>query len=848
MYARHFSVSNSWNFSIRSGKILFENQIRDRAFFPIKLSESNTLRVKAKGQDLSKFTLKIIDVELFEKIRAPELFKGKLIPKTSTLNFEIPRPGPHLIILKGSQFGLLASLLSEVELNGERIDLVGNFLDFSKNWRIVKEVNLSTSNSLKVRIFGGSESLEVSFLRPIKLPGEFEPSLGSMEILNLSQNSFNNTSTQIEVRANGTTFLPEPATVSVYNNQNQLEDVEVSISGDRLYIKGALKEGINNLQIDALDANRDMLTLEGIYFSGSSELRVYAVDENVAWINDFDAQVFLQGFQLPFEVKASAQNNYAALNNIPKGTVNIVVQSPNGLGGTIADIEQPIHNHVVQVFPTPPLADNSNNEFENGLDGWVTSGDVELVPHEEETTEVANQLQNMSARSVGSDDQEVRNLDLKIYATTPTMKYVEYGKPLVPGYPMDGWLQRRIEVPDGTRMITVKVKSTTPYHSFVLAGALTLVNWAKGEDGWKYYTYQTFDSVKEYKIMVWVHRREGEPPQSVTIDSLTFTGFRIGDVELTDVNNYPLVALSASGQNPYFGGRTLLSGSIRLNWGVNDGVRDVAVEFLQKGVLRAKASLTQSGKDQIASLPANASQMRLFGSGQYYELFELNNAEAAKLNPVNGPYVSARLRVETKAGKVIIQEIEVPGRPGSLLPILVRYGRENRYPDINLNRDELLGGDDWAKRRVAIAIAGLAEASLRVGTTGFRVNDFSNMNGGFFYPHQSHRHGLSVDCKVVGFPNREQAKKGARPGRIAAQNLLALLRAARFEDIEKIGKIYVSYRKADPATNFPGDEFYRTINGQIVHGRQATSLLVADVTGGHIDHFHIEFKPNLLED
>jgi hypothetical protein len=88
------------------------------------------------------------------------------------------------------------------------------------------------------------------------------------------------------------------------------------------------------------------------------------------------------------------------------------------------------------------------------------------------------------------------------------------------------------------------------------------------------------------------------------------------------------------------------------------------------------------------------------------------------------------------------------------------------------------GGDSWALPSVAAFAAGVRRD----------VNDFSNMNGGFFPPHGPHRKGLDIDGDYSGYCNRDGA---------AAVRMLEYLRQYG----RKIDKVFVAYdvTPCDPA-------------------------------------------------
>jgi len=119
----------------------------------------------------------------------------------------------------------------------------------------------------------------------------------------------------------------------------------------------------------------------------------------------------------------------------------------------------------------------------------------------------------------------------------------------------------------------------------------------------------------------------------------------------------------------------------------------------------------------------------------------------------------------------------------------------------------------------------------------------SNMNGGRFYPHASHRQGVDADGFFKGYykPSECTVENGAElchPTAYAASVLMALLRSPYGAPIDKI---FVTYR---PSHILPVDRFFDELdfeNGNpLPDGRRV--LDVIRVEKKHDTHFHIRFK------
>lgn len=123
-----------------------------------------------------------------------------------------------------------------------------------------------------------------------------------------------------------------------------------------------------------------------------------------------------------------------------------------------------------------------------------------------------------------------------------------------------------------------------------------------------------------------------------------------------------------------------------------------------------------------------------------------------------------------------------------------------------------MGGDDWAKPGVATFING----------AGLTWGDFSNMNGGPFPPHQTHRTGNSADGWFDGYNARNAATAATIIGHLNTHGT-------------RIRAVYVTFAS--------GSEFANAISNVILNDGRAATDVIRNV-GGHTTHFHWEVTDN----
>lgn len=291
---------------------------------------------------------------------------------------------------------------------------------------------------------------------------------------------------------------------------------------------------------------------------------------------------------------------------------------------------------------------------------------------------------------------------------------------------------------------------------------------------------------------------------------------RITKLNLMDIDNKPLKYLSTD-DHAYKGGKTLVHGTITVEGRPQDSLDYVSLRVYDR-----------TGKflnTEIANLAPGAKKKLLtkFGSDRKISidkptlLFELSSANAAKLDSdVNGDLeleVFAMTNTDAQADRTF----------GSVQK-LVRYDAGNRYGQ----RDETAGGDDWAKPSVRTVAKHFA---------GNQWGDFSNMNGGSFPPHGSHRTGNDIDGKFAGYPARDAD---------VADTIIGHLNDDTYGG--RIERVFVTFNA--PGTkraNWLGCEagrdngahadFWDAIQGVTLDDGRAATDVIRPIKG-HCTHFH----------
>jgi len=290
---------------------------------------------------------------------------------------------------------------------------------------------------------------------------------------------------------------------------------------------------------------------------------------------------------------------------------------------------------------------------------------------------------------------------------------------------------------------------------------------------------------------------------------------RITELTLNDIDNKPLKFLSTD-DHAYFNGNTRIHGTITVKGRPKHELESLKLEVRGEDGTLATATLDVGVKNALLTKFGRDEKVAV---GKSKLLFVLPSAQADLLDSQQNGEVELKVVARTRP-TIQLGSLKAARVFGSV-PRLVRYTDANRYGE----RDADKGGDDWVKpgvRPVAEHFAGI--------TWG----DFSNMNGGNFPPHDSHRTGNDIDGTFGGYAARDAA---------TAQTIIGHLNDNTYGS--RIERVLVTFNA--PGTTPLACEggvrdtdhraFWNAIQGVTLNdGRSATNVIRP--VKGHCNHFH----------
>lgn len=291
----------------------------------------------------------------------------------------------------------------------------------------------------------------------------------------------------------------------------------------------------------------------------------------------------------------------------------------------------------------------------------------------------------------------------------------------------------------------------------------------------------------------------------------TRTPLVIQGAALKDIDNSDLVGFSAS-PHPYFGGHTRVNGTLAFKGGADDQLKSVVLQVVENGRVIATGQLSAEASAQLLNRRFGPSGLLQIKTSQL--LFEVDSSQFPELARGTNPQATLRVVAETATGQRAEKDV-------ATVPLLVRYTQGNRYANTARDAngadptDRAVGGDDW----VLPTVRGFMEQ-----VRGVTWGDMSNMNGGRFSPHSSHKLGVDADFKVPGYMNRDAA---------TAQWLIGMVNNPVYGP--QIEAIFVAYTPA----------LKQALQGVTLNnGKPATSVIKHDAA--HDDNFHVRWKKELV--
>lgn len=666
-----------------------------------------------------------------------------------------------------------------------------------------------------------------------------EPSsAGSIVVQGLSADGLNPTGVTVEYVATGAQLRTDADSVRLAINGAFVPSEDLIVSPGSIRAHVTLRDGRNDLALLAYDSLGLPIESSGIYYAGGRSLQVTVRGPDGQLVSGAHVVAQLADDSSVSVAGDTSADGLVQLSLVPNRTILLQATAPGNLIGTLGTIGS-AGSATIRLVGFDPPSPIDNNDIAKGADGWTAhgGGTVAVVPHKEDAPAKPLKLAGLAAspgdradswdvRFVGPIPVGIRSSSIRIAAETDQdLSLSTTGEGEVS-------LSRAFEPKANSRIAKVRYRFVTSevpggyfgsrYNDYFRVSirskngtqvasegnsmnglGLGAFNYATGETAWREVEIPLIPGSKTPDVVqidvTVANVGDGLYDSSVIVDKIEESTLEIRDVKLKDIDNSTLGYLSAS-PHSYFSGNTRVNGTITIAGDKDDSLSNLELQVLEGGAVIGTGTLAPAAKTALLNKKFGTAGSLKISTSQL--LFQIPSSTFPSISRSSNSSVQLRVVATSSSGFEATKEV------GSV-PVLVRYEGGNRYGQ----RDGSVGGDDWVLPVVR------SRMELVAGATW---GDMSNMNGGHFSPHSSHRVGVDADGWINGY--------NARDANTAA-GLIAMLNDPAYGS--QVSMIGVTFTPAFQAA---------IQNVTLNDGRLATTVF--QNWTGHDTHFHIRWTGN----
>lgn len=697
-------------------------------------------------------------------------------------------------------------------------------------------IPVSHGTTVKVRAFLNSWAPSDAATSTYRLNTVLPPISASVLIPSPSDGSVVAVGSALAVSVTGAAL--NPSTVRVIRNGSDVTNL-FSISGSSLAAGAVVLAGTTVFEISAVDVTGAATGLTVVLVGTPATFTVTARGPSGAVLPGAFVTLTDAATSIPAQYGTTGIDGTATL------------RAPAGFAGFVTVQLQDHHTYAAPVTGSSIVAVLSakTENFQRGLAEWSLSylQETQIRSHIEGIAPWFCRLNCPSADVFGGDSSDndllVGSWFSPAYVTASRAFRFEPGS-------RSATVRYRFfsHVPSGSYRLTV----TDPSNGSILAdhqtnmASLQAFNQATPgsinlQSIWLSLPVQIPSAATELRITVTLppDTNPGYTATWLEIDRTQVSGIQLAAPDLRDVHEPnttiadPLQFISL-GQRDAASGQTEIWGSLTFS-GTPD--RQVSSVFLDvknatNGAVRVSVPLHQTitGILNVPFPPAGLT------TGASRRLFEFTDAQMQTFTNTDEERLALSIRATDSAGMPIVvagANAKAVTKLADIRPGLARYSLRDTQQCLRENGTPLqwpCRGDAWGRPKVQAALlsASAALAAAPQNAITLLVNDISNINGGSFPTHTSHRRGTHLDLKFAGYEDLDVvvARKIVRVAE-------ALVTAAANQNIT-LTRILVSYAA--------GGAFEEELGKLQIAGQPATTYVKRDASSVHDDHFHAEFN------
>lgn len=663
-------------------------------------------------------------------------------------------------------------------------------------------------------------------------PRDDEPESISESVAKLegtNETNFNPISMPVTFRLSCPTLAMSSDSVIVYDNGLPLPFESLTLTSNSVTITNGLGSGRHELNLLAQDVFGFTIETTVVLWMGEYSIPVLVLDEAGTPAAGITVVTRLADDPNVTVSLVTDANGRGTFVHLPNRSYNFIA---NASGNRIATQSASVFDGTVtlrlQGFNPASIIDN--NDFSQGTGGWdIGTASVAIVPHVEslQNAPLAFSLASQSHRQPRTDQgSHAAAAALMAPTSQPNVAASDFDLVLNTAGEGQQSISRTFNVEEGVKSISVRYRFITSevpggyfgseFNDFFNVSVRTqqsggsIINGnsmnglglatfdAGGATDW----YETELEIPEGGDTVQVNLAvanvaDGLLDSQVVVDTVKKNKLTVSQLQLNDIDNTSLNYLSAS-DHTYFSGNTRVHGTITIKGPKEDSLEKLKLEILEGGGVIATGDLPSSLASTLLRPFGDTEEIKLSSTQLLFEIPA--NQLAAADQSANGQ-LTLRVKARSSSGETAQKDF------GSVTK-LTHFTGGNRYG----GRDTDKGGDDWPKPGVRTFVE----------DTNHTWGDFSNMNGGSFPPHQTHRTGNSADGHFSGYNVRDAATAATIIGDLNTHGT-------------RIRTVYVTFA--------PNSVFANAIANVTLNDGRAAKSVIRNV-GGHTTHFHWEVTDN----
>ncbi len=640
----------------------------------------------------------------------------------------------------------------------------------------------------------------------------------------------------------------------IWINDN-LTGISPKIVGHDFIVENLLIDGLNRLRIVSFDSENKALIFDAEIWAGTNTIKLNPILDGQSSPGPLDISAIL-----PDQKTLSFSSLNGIVENVPSEKIVFYALDSN-LNSGVSIFSGNNLSLQLDLRPQANAGSPDNNDFSQGLNGWVVSGAVtSITPHNENNINDqgnddlsirTNTIAYVKRTLTNRFDSNMNWMRFKFSGTNPDDSYVLVFR---------GATSKQVKISSkNLRYFGLLEKTENSFSTNWIEDAFQLGMAGEPVDIEMYFipaiiqanssfflkkekdysllkTFSNFLKVTESLFFIRAQAASGTLTAVVDyvdqhsacvqkLDLLDYGSPLLIKNNNTDLIKHPLKYLSI-GEFPQSYGKVRVGARVRVCY--SNSVREWKLKTIINGEERVLDT-------QIEDIPPDM---------PFDIVFSLDNSVLTEMVSSLGTDENVDL-IFSAAGNLPTEK-SIPIRSMKIQVLVNKQFNASKYRFGNLTRDSKEGGDDWMAPWMEIFFTEFLEAYKG----SIKFNDISNMNGGFFIDHLGHETGMEVDINIRNYQLLEvpaDAEENPNTNNPVESQEAIEKSLDLFNDYGiKITNAFILHGRPEPAFEYSNEPFdpdlesWNRMRYECINNRLLRNFLTSSPRHG--DHFHINFS------